>query len=358
MARFNYQRAIAGGMTDAEINQFLDSERAEGREYEVDPAAFPALRKARADMMAAEEPGAEANPLSPLDFLSFGAPSARPIDATVNLGEKAVRGVASRLAGRGAQAAAGGPVREGLETAGELVGGLPGMAARVSRFFRGSPPTPTSPPPGMIVGRAPAPAFSAPSSTASQALPEAVGSRIAAAGESGAKGASEAGRSLARQRWAKAGKPKPAAKAEPVKPRHDVKYFSESKGKHVDIEDMNQKHIEQAYRKLAATKPKPGSVADRVMNALLEESKHRLQTTGIHIGQTSQRGAAKAVKLPKPVQKRIAAVQRAAKPPRPGPESLEETLRKSIDLGRELEKRGLSTSQRNEAFRVLREQME
>lgn len=70
-------------------------------------------------------------------------------------------------------------------------------------------------------------------------------------------------------------------------PRHSVQYYSKSKGQYINIEDMNQKHIEQAYRQLAATDPKKGSVARKVMDALLEEAKHRYKTTGIHIGQAS-----------------------------------------------------------------------
>lgn len=134
-------------------------------------------------------------------------------------------------------------------------------------------------------------------------------------------------RALARRRWEiarakpkaeptasakriEAAKPKPAAKAKESpksektasekrieavkgkskpkvieKPRHDVQYYQESKGRYINIEDMNQKHIEQAYRKLAATNPKPGSVGRKVLDALLDEAKYRLQTTGIHIGQ-------------------------------------------------------------------------
>lgn len=76
-----------------------------------------------------------------------------------------------------------------------------------------------------------------------------------------------------------------AKKAAQEESRHAVQYFSKSQGKYIDIEGMNQKHIEQAYRQLAATKPKAGSVAKKILDALLDESKHRLSTTGIHIGQ-------------------------------------------------------------------------
>lgn len=68
-------------------------------------------------------------------------------------------------------------------------------------------------------------------------------------------------------------------------PRHQVQYFSKSRGEHVNIEDMNQKHIEHAIRRIAATDPKPGSVARKQLDALLAETKHRAVTTGIHIGQ-------------------------------------------------------------------------
>lgn len=114
--------------------------------------------------------------------------------------------------------------------------------------------------------------------------------------EKAAKKASDAGKKLAEHRWGKApeviegGKPQPGSSASRVqaaaeKPRHDVRYFSTSRGEHIDIEGMNQKHLEQAYNKLARTNPKPGSVARRQMDALLNEAKHRYQTTDIHIGQ-------------------------------------------------------------------------
>lgn len=79
------------------------------------------------------------------------------------------------------------------------------------------------------------------------------------------------------------------AEGRAVKPRHEVQYFSKSRGTHVDIEGMNQKHIEQAYRELAATNPKPGSTAARQMEALLNEAKFRAATTGIHVGHAEPR---------------------------------------------------------------------
>lgn len=71
----------------------------------------------------------------------------------------------------------------------------------------------------------------------------------------------------------------------PDAPKHEVQYFSESRGKHIDIEGMNQKHIERAARKLAATNPKPGSVTHKQLQALIRESIYREGTTGIHVGQ-------------------------------------------------------------------------
>ena len=78
--------------------------------------------------------------------------------------------------------------------------------------------------------------------------------------------------------------PKAAAKGA-AESRHSVRYFSESKGKYVDIEDLNQKHLEAAYRKLAAKNPKPKSIGKAILDALLDEAKHRLKTTDIHVGQ-------------------------------------------------------------------------
>lgn len=71
----------------------------------------------------------------------------------------------------------------------------------------------------------------------------------------------------------------------PDAPQHEVQYFSESRGNHINIEDMNQKHIERAVRKLSAKNPKPGSVAHKQLQALIRESIYREGTTGIHVGQ-------------------------------------------------------------------------
>ena len=67
-------------------------------------------------------------------------------------------------------------------------------------------------------------------------------------------------------------------------------YPSASRGE-IPIKSMNQAHIEQAYRKVAATNPKPGSYEQRLLDALLDEAKHRLTTKGIQIGQASVREA-------------------------------------------------------------------
>ena len=76
-----------------------------------------------------------------------------------------------------------------------------------------------------------------------------------------------------------------AYKTEPI-----TTYFSSSRGE-MPIKTMNQAHIEQAYRKVAETNPKPGSYEHRLLDELLKEAKHRLTTTGIQIGQASARFA-------------------------------------------------------------------
>jgi hypothetical protein len=441
MARFNYQAAREGGMSDADIVQFLDDERAEGNEYEVDPSAGRMLMLARSQTMEEESPEALENPpwyadpidmaagINPARMLSRDIPrmagaaggmlqrpfvkKAAEVGANVATGGRfgLLRGL-SRMLGRepappppmmppnatavpspgmvlsespripvydlldeGAEAAAPvltrsmrQPIRGGREADAFRRGGQAELdilrrtgdeqaakAALAKRMGAVEPQAPSAPaelPPASVSAPAPAAApvpkgmravrghlRGIPKPKPKPELPAAVQKRIAAA---------------------KPEPPKVKAEAKAPKSRHDVQYFSGSQNKYINIEDMNQKHIEQAYRKIAATSPKQGSVAARQLDALLDESKHRLKTTGIHVGQTG---------LPKPVIKRIEMVKQAAKAaPRrskalsekagakaAGSKDLSSLLKASVDLGAEMEKRGIHGAQRTEAYRLLRE---
>ena len=169
---------------------------------------------------------------------------------------------------------------------------------------------------GRIVGRAEAQAYR-------EGGHEAV---AAVRAKKAAEKASEAGKSLAEHRW---GKPEVVGKIEPTptgpkataaqrsaasrtapysdvaarneagvipkelrKPRDMLthQYYSKSRGTKIDIESMNQRHIEQAIRQLVKENPKPGSTQYGVLQDLIKESKFRYHTTGLEIGHASARG--------------------------------------------------------------------
>ena len=77
--------------------------------------------------------------------------------------------------------------------------------------------------------------------------------------------------------------------------RHDMQYWSEGRGAHVDVEDMQQSHLLNAIKKLQtklAGKSNPGETNVRSLENMLDELKHRVSTGAITVGDTPKAGGA------------------------------------------------------------------
>jgi hypothetical protein len=293
---FDYDAAKKAGMTPAAINQFLQDQLAEGHAYDLPPTAYGELRAVRTAQggghnayQGSDQPG-DMSPglIDPVELpgMLLNPPGARA------------------LAGTGAAlGAAGSAIKGGLQSVAQGAGGPLARGAGGAALEAGLEFLPA---PLRIAARG---AMSAFGRKEAAPVAEAVGKEVVPAAQAVAEKVIPKGKTLVSEHLRtlpkKSGPPRPKLKVVKPKPkgppgtsqaakasRHEVQYFSASRGEHVDIEGMNQKHIEHAIRRLTASKPKPGSVASKQLDALLAESKHRALTTGIHIGQAEGKAAA------------------------------------------------------------------